>query len=260
MPLRLPYRISSVYCDNYGNKSLVTTNTDPLNLPAIRESDFPAPFPDWRPGPIVISAHLGKPKKRQPGVSVIQAWRLGSERYVLLEQFRGSAESEELEDILNEYIELFRPASVLAGNTSGNRALIAKIVHLHPHLVHATEPDRSCEAASLRALAEAIVGKRISIPTDAPCRDVCVRQLCALPASSSKALVRAAMQVVAYAHYFTMPAPTERRAMAAGVVGLHAVSVDRRWGEKPGLCSNGREITKRSLTGPVFNITTEVIY
>jgi len=231
-----------------------------LNLPAISSAVFPIAFAKSKPAPIVISAYLGKRRKRRPGFSVVQAWCVTGKQHGMLEQFRGRAEFEKLEDILNEYIELFRPAAVLATSAPGNPALIAKIAYQLPHLVHAIEPDRDSEAAWLRALTDVVVGKRISIPAGAPWRDVCVQQFRDLPASKSKALVRAAMQFVAHAHYFTAPATTERHTIAAGVAGLRAMTVDRQPGERPGLCSDGRDITKRSLAGPIFHITTEVIY
>jgi len=61
-------------------------------------------------------------------------------------------------------------------------------------------------------------------------------------------------------HYFAVPAKTERRFIAAGMAGYRAVVVDRQPGEGPGLGSDGREADKRSLTGPIFDIKTEVIY
>ena len=239
----------------------MVTNLHGLSLPQINAADFPACFSNFTHGAIVLSAYLGGRKKPRPAVSVIQAWRVVADGYVILDQFRGRTKSKELEDALNTYIELFRPAAVLLAGAPGNRARIAKIACQHRHLVHAIEPpDPDGAVVRLRALAEVIVGRRISIPADAPWRDVFVRQLCALPRSKSKALVRATMQFVAHAHCFAVPAPTERRAIAAGMVGHRPVTVARQPGEKPGLCSNGREATRRSWTGPIFHIKTEVIY
>ncbi len=238
----------------------MSTNAEALSLPLIKAADFPVSFPDFTSGPIVISAYLGKRKKRRPAVSVVQAWRVDGERYVILDQFRGRVKSKELEDVLNECIEVCRPAAVLLAGAPGNRAFLTKIAHGRPHVVHVIEQDPDGAAAWRRALAKVIVGKRISIPADAPWRDVFVRQLCALPNSKSKALVRATMQFVAHAHYFAVPAKTERRFIAAGMAGYRAVVLDRQPGQGPGMCSDGREADKRSLTGPIFDIKTEVIY
>jgi hypothetical protein len=246
---------------NYNNECLMTKHTDRSSIPAINAADFPLSFPYFTSGPIVISAYLGKRNKRRPAFGVVQAWRVDRDRYVILDQFRGRLKSKELEDVLNEYIEVCRPVAVLLAGTRGNQAFFAKIADRHPHVVHAIEwPDPDGAVAWLRALAEVIVGKRISIPADAPWRDVFVRQLCALPKSKSKALVRATMQFVVHAHYFAVPAKTERRFIAAGMAGYRAVVVDRQPGEGPGLGSDGREADKRSLTGPIFDIKTEVIY
>jgi hypothetical protein len=232
-----------------------------MTLPAINSADFRVAFAASTSAPKVVSAYLGGRKNGRRAVSVVQAWSVVGEHYVILDQFRGRVKSKELEDILNEYIEVFQPSAMLVPGAQSDRALLAKIAHRHPHVVHAIEwPDPDSAVAWLRALAEVIVGKRISIPADAPWRDVFVRQLCALPKSKSKALARATMQFVVHAHYFAVPAKTERRFIAAGMAGYRAVVVDRQPGERPGLGSDGREADKRSLTGPIFDIKTEVIY
>ena len=146
-------------------------------------------------------------------------------------------------EALNLYIKLFRPVAVLATSASDNGALIAKVAHRHPHLVRAIEPpDRDGAIVCQRAFAELVVGQRIAVPADAPWREVFLRQLCELPESQSKALVRAAMQFVAHAHCFSVPATTQRRAIAAGVIGHRVVTVDGQRGERPGLCSDGRPV------------------
>lgn len=147
---------------------------------------------------------------------------------------------------------------------------MGRLVRRHPRLVKAVEADREAEDAQLHAFFDVVIERRISFPAEAAWRDLCVRQFCAVAKGKVSAAVRSAMQVVAHAHHFTMPTAhprrcavsgaTERPTIAAGMIGFRAVTVDRQPGERPGLCATGREAIMRGLTGPVFQIKTEVIY
>ena len=103
---------------------------------------------DFNSTPIVISAYFGKSSERRPAVSVIQAWGIAPDQYVILDQFRGRVERDELEDTLERYVELFSPAAILAASAPGGRALIARITNQYPHLIHAIERDCELEVPS----------------------------------------------------------------------------------------------------------------
>lgn len=229
---------------------------------AISAADFPVPSSITKPGPTVLSIYLGKtakPSRPQPGV--LQAWRLARRQYVLLEQIRGRLESGELRSLLDEFIEAFGPVAVLVGGGRGNPALVARIASRYPNLVRRVQTDSGAKNVQVSALAAVIVNERIAIPADAPWRDRCVRRFCAISESKLNAQVRAAMQFVAHADEFAAPpAAIEKPAIAAGMIGFRAVTVDRQPGERPGLCSTGREAIMRRLAGPVFQIKTEVIW
>ena len=238
-----------------------------LDRPAITADDFPLTLPRWTSAPFVLSAYVGKSEEH---FSVLQAWRVTRDRYDLLDQFRERTEFDDFQDRLDEDIELYRPAAVLASSAPEGKALMARLLRRHPHLVEVVEVDRGSEDAQLRALFEAVIERRISFPAEAPWRDLCVRQFCAAPKGKFRAAVRGAMQVVSHAHHLMVPtahlrrcaAPgvTERPAIAARMVGFRAVTVDRRHGERPGLWSAGHETANRLLGGPILHISTEVKY
>lgn len=109
----------------------MTGNARALDLPAITAGNFPASVRDaslydLNSAPIVLSAYFGKSSERRPAVSVIQAWRVAPDQYVILDQFRGRVERDELEDTLERYVELFSPGAILAASAPGGRALIAE--------------------------------------------------------------------------------------------------------------------------------------
>ncbi|MGB7098623.1 MAG: hypothetical protein WBD95_07630 [Xanthobacteraceae bacterium] len=253
----------------------MTGNIHALDLPAITAGDFPSSVYDTsvcdsNSAPIVISAYFGKSSDRRPAVSVIQAWSVGADQYVILDQFRGRADRDELEGTLERYVELFSPAAILAASAPGGRALIARIAHQHPHLIHPIERDRDSEAARLRALVNVVILKRICIPARAPWRELYLRQFCAVSKGKLRAAVRAAEQIVTHAHRFTVPtaharrfaapATIERPAVAVGRTRLSVMTLDRHPGQESGLCSTGREAIMRRLAGPILHIKTEVIY
>lgn len=247
-----------------------TDHTRAAKPTAIRAADFPIPSSIAKPGPTVLSIYVGKTAKvrrPQPGVSVIQAWRLAREQYVLVEQVRERLEFDELQSLLEEFIDAFDPVAVLVGGARGNAALVARIASRYPNLVRRVQADSAAQNAQLRALAAVIVNKRIAIPADAPWRDRCIRRFRAISEGKLNAQARAAMQVVAHADEFvahvdefTAPqAAPEKPGIAAGMIGFRAVSVDRQPGEQPGLCATAREAIVRRLAGPAFRIKTEVI-
>jgi pimeloyl-ACP methyl ester carboxylesterase len=223
---------------------------------------FPFAWPAMRPAPIVLSVYVGKtakPSRSQP-VSVIQAWRLAREQYTLLEQVRERLEFNELQSLLDEFIDAFDLAAVLVGGARWNAALVARIASQYPNLVRRVQADGGAEEAQLRALAAIIVNKRVAIPAEAPWRDLCVRRFCAISQGKLNAQVRAAMQFVDHAHEFAaLAAPIEKPGIAAAMIGSRSVAIGDVWGE-PGVCANGREAIMRRLTGPILHITTKVIY
>ena len=156
------------------------------------------------------------------------------------------------------FIEVFRPAAVLVGGARCNAAPIARIARRYPHLVQALEPDRSSKDEMLRALADAFIKKRVTLPADAPWRDRCVEQFCAIRQGKLSVAVRAAMQFVAHCPQFAAPAAIEKPGIAAAMIGFRAVTIERKPGE-PGLCASGRDAIIRRLTGPVFHIDVKVI-
>lgn len=142
-----------------------------------------------------------------------------------------------------------------------------KITNQYPHLIHAIERDCELEVARLRALVDVIILQQICIPECAPWRELYLRQFCAVSKGKLRAAVRAAEQVVAHAHHFTVPTTharrlavpdaTERPAVAVGLTSSSVMTVYRHPGQEPGLCSTGR---MRRLAGPVLHIKAEVIY
>ncbi len=236
-----------------------------LHRPAITAAHFPFTLPGRTSAPFVLSAYVGKTERH---FSVVTSWRGTPDRSARHAPCRQRTEFGDFQDRLDEYIALYGPAAVLASSAPVGKALMARLIHRHPHLVKAVEADLGSEEAQLRAFFDVVIERRISFPAEAAWRDLCVRQFCAVAKGKVCAAVRGAIQVVAHAHQFTMPTAqprrcavpgaTERLTIAAGMIGFRAVTVDRQPGERPGLCSTGREAIARRLAGPVFHIKTEI--
>ena len=109
---------------NYKTRQDPMTHCCALHRSAITAAHFPFTLPGRTSAPIVLSAYFGKSSERRPAVSVIQAWRVAPDQYVILDQFRGRVERDELEDTLERYVELLDPAAILAASAPGGRALI----------------------------------------------------------------------------------------------------------------------------------------
>ena len=79
-------------------------------LPAIRASHFPTITELMPPSaPIVLSVDPGVASRRGSAFSVIQAWRVGADRYYLIDQFREQCEFSDLVEALRNLRKRYRP-------------------------------------------------------------------------------------------------------------------------------------------------------
>jgi predicted phage terminase large subunit-like protein len=159
---------------------LYQQDSDFQAMPAIRASHFPIITEAMPPStPIVLSVDPGITNRRRSAFSVIQAWRVGVDRYYLIDQFR---EQCEFSDLIER--KRYKPVAIIIERAANGHALISRLKRRFPKLaklVIPVDPDGRSKSARLRVHAETILAKRIHLPADAPWRDDFVAEFVNFP-------------------------------------------------------------------------------
>jgi predicted phage terminase large subunit-like protein len=193
-------------------------------LPAISAEHFPTIKEAMPPGaPVVLSVDPGVGSGQKNAFSVIQAWRVGADRYHLIDQFREQSDFADLLDKVCRFCKLYRPVAILIERAANGNALISALrrkSRYYRHLVIQIVPDGRSKSARLRVHAETIIGKRIHLPADEPWADEFVSEFVKFPHGKFTDQVDATTQFLDRASEFVGVQPRAKGGMA--VVGLNS--------------------------------------
>jgi predicted phage terminase large subunit-like protein len=115
---------------------------------------------------------------------VIQAWRVGADRYYLIDQFREQCEFSDLIETLRRLRKLYKPVAIIIERAANGHALISQLRRRFPNLaklVIPVDPDGRSKSARLRVHAGTIIEGRIHLPADEPWRDDFVAEFVEFP-------------------------------------------------------------------------------
>ncbi len=247
-------------CFNPDFEMLYQQDVDSQALPAISAEHFPTISELMPPGtPIAFSVDAGMAGGRKSAVRVIQAWRVGADRYYLIDQFREQCEYSDQLDELRRFRKLYKPVAILIERAANGHALISdlkrKFRKLHK-LVIPVNPDGRSKSARLRVHAETIIAKRIQLPADVSWRDAYVAEFVEFPHCKSTDQVDATTQFLDHAPKFVGLEPSPQGGLivsalnSRGQMRVTLPSGDRTPGGVVGTHSDGRPFTGRQFNVP----------
>ena len=215
-------------------------------------------------GPIVLSVDPGVSSRRTSAFSIIQAWILTRDRYVLLDQFRDQIDFTGLRDAMRRFRRKYRPVAILVERAANGHALISDLTRKYAHLVRPIDPDGRSKSVRLRAHADIILSRRVCLPAQAPWREQFVQEFCEFPKGKFTDQVDATTQLLDHADQFVGMAALSfgERAIAASASG-RAVNSSPSQGRERGIVAAtlyGRPISSRPFSGPIMSIKTEIKY
>ena len=154
-------------------------------LPAISDEHFPI-ISELMPrsAPVVLSVDAGVTKRATSAFSVIEAWRLGADRYYLIDLFREQCDYSDLRREVRRFYSRYRPVAILIERAANGHALISELSCKYRQiakLVIPIDPDGRSKSARLRVHAETIIAKRIHLPADVSWRDDFVTEFVEFP-------------------------------------------------------------------------------
>jgi predicted phage terminase large subunit-like protein len=239
---------------------LYQQDCDSHALPAISACHFPNIAEAMPPSaPIVLSVDAGMTKGRKSAFSVIQAWRVMSDRYHLIDQFREQCDYATLRYAARRFRRRHRPAAILIERAANGLALISDL-RKYGHLIIPVDPDGRSKSARLRVHAETILAKRIHLPAGEPWRHDFVAEFIEFPHGQFTDQVDATTQFLDHAGELAKLKPTPQAGSA--ILARNSSAKPRTlpssvW-NAPGISSNsgserglaaGRHSDGRTMTG-----------
>jgi predicted phage terminase large subunit-like protein len=234
---------------------LYQQNCDLLGLPAISADHFPTMTELMPPdAPVVLSVDAGVAGRPRSAFSVIQAWRLGADRYYLLDLFREQCDYADLLDNVRRFRKVYRPVAILIERAANGHALISDLRRRYPKLgklVIPVDPDGRSKSARLRVHVETIIAKRIHLPADVSWRDDFVDEFVEFPHGEFSDQVDATTQFLDHVGKLAGLTTSPRAGMASGVMNSAgqmrtiSPSIAREPGRGAGVHSDGRPFTSR---------------
>jgi predicted phage terminase large subunit-like protein len=233
-------------------------------LPAIRASHFPTITEPMPPSaPIVLSVDPGVASGRRSAFNVMQVWRVGADRYYLIDQFREQCEFSDLIEALRKLRKRYKPVAIIIERAANGHALISQLRRKFPKLaklVIPVEPDGRSKSARLRVHVKTILAKRIHLPADEPWRDEFVAEFVGFPHGRFTDQVDATTQFLDHAKELAKlkPAPQTGSAILARNSCAKPRTLPSSDGNAPGISSNngserglaaGRHSDGRPMTG-----------
>jgi predicted phage terminase large subunit-like protein len=185
---------------------LYQQDVDSRALPAITAEHFPTitePMPSG--APVVLSVDAGMASGRRSAFSVIQVWRVGVDRYYLLDQFRERCDYHDLLNHIRRFRKKHHPVAILIERAANGYALISSLIRSNPKmskLVLPIDTDGRSKSARLRAHADTILAKRIYLPADEPWQDAFISEFVEFPHGKFSDQVDATTQFLDHAHEF----------------------------------------------------------
>ena len=137
---------------------LYQQDAESQGLPAITADCFPVISETLSiRGSIVLSVDPGVSNRRTSAYSVIQAWILTPDRYVLFDQFRDQIDFSGLRDAIRRFRRRYQPVAILVERAANGHALISDLTRRYGHLVRPIDPYCRSKAARLRVHAADIL-------------------------------------------------------------------------------------------------------
>jgi len=222
-------------------------------LPAISAEHFPSISELMPPSaPVVLSVDAGIAKRATSAFSVIEAWRLGADRYYLIDVFREQCDYADLLRGVRRFYKKYRPVAVLIERAANGHALISELSRKYKQLaklVVPIDPDGRSKSARLRVHAATIIAKRIHLPADASWRDDFVTEFIEFPNGKFSDQVDATTQFLDRARELAglmASAPAGMASLALNSTGL-VRTISHRVRSEPtfavGMHSDGRPFT-----------------
>jgi predicted phage terminase large subunit-like protein len=237
-------------CLNPSFDMLYQQDTDSRALPAISGDHFPniTELPP-KSAPVVLSVDAGMTKGRKSAFSVIQAWRVMSDRYHLIDQFREQCDYATLRHALRRFRKRCRPAAILIERAANGVALISDLSTKHGDLIIPVEPDGRSKSARLRVHAETILAKRIHLPAEEPWRDDFVAEFVEFPRGKFTDQIDATTQFLDRADELAKLTPTPPPGSGFLALNSSARALSPSVRGAPGISSNGQSSNSGSDRG-----------
>ena len=239
-------------------------------LPAISAEHFPSISELMPPSaPVVLSVDAGLTKRATSAFSVIEAWRLGAERYYLIDLFREQCEYSDLFHEVRRFYKKYRPAAILIERAANGHALISELNWKFKQLaklVVPIDPDGRSKSARLRIHAKTIIAKRIHLPADASWRDDFVTEFIEFPHCKFTDQVDATTQFLDHAGklaHLTTSRPAGLASLGLNSAGQTRVilpPIRSEPGRGVGTHSDGRPFTGSRSNVPFPSIKVKVRY
>jgi predicted phage terminase large subunit-like protein len=239
-------------------------------LPAISAEHFPSISELMPPtAPVVLSVDAGVTKRATSAFSVIEAWRLGADRYYLIDLFREQCDYSDLRREVRRFYNRYRPVAILIERAANGHALISELSRKYKQLaklVVPIDPDGRSKSARLRVHAETIIAKRIHLPADVSWRDEFVAEFVEFPHGKFTDQVDATTQFLDRAGEFVRLTTSRPAGLAS--LGLNSGGQTRvilrpirsEPGRGVGTHSDGRPFTGGHSNVPFPSITVKVRY
>jgi predicted phage terminase large subunit-like protein len=239
-------------------------------LPAISAEHFPTISELMPPSaPVVLSVDAGVKKRATSAFSVIEAWRLGADRYYLIDLFREQCDYSDLFREVRRFYKRYRPVAILIERAANGHALISELNRKFKQLaklVVPIDPDGRSKSARLRVHSETIIAKRIHLPADASWRDDFVTEFIEFPNGKFTDQVDATTQFLDRAREFVGLTASRPAGMAS--LGLNSTGQARTIsspvrsepGFGVGTHSDGRPFTGGHSNVPFPSINVKVRY
>ena len=244
-------------CFNPDFELLYQQDVDSQALPAISAEHFPTISELMPPGtPIAFSVDAGMAGGRKSAFSVIQVWRVGTDLYYLIDQFREQCEFSDLIEALRELRRKYNPVAILIERAANGHALISQLGRRFRRLaklVIPVDPDGRSKSARLRVHAETIIAGRIHLPGDTPWHAEFISEFIEFPHGQFSDQVDATTQFLDHARELAAMKPSPPAGLASAALNSsgRTITIAPSESREPGLIA-GRHSDGRPITGPRY--------
>jgi predicted phage terminase large subunit-like protein len=244
-------------CFNPDFELLYQQDVDSQALPAISAEHFPTISELMPPGtPIAFSVDAGMAGGRKSAFSVIQVWRVGTDLYYLIDQFREQCEFSDLIEALRKLRRKYNPVAILIERAANGHALISQLGRRFRRLaklVIPVDPDGRSKSARLRVHAETIIAGRIHLPGDTPWHAEFISEFIEFPHGQFSDQVDATTQFLDHARELAAMKPSPPAGLASAALNSsgRTITIAPSESREPGLIA-GRHSDGRPITGPRY--------
>ena len=202
-------------------------------LPAITAKHFAVqPVAGSENSAVVVSVDAGQGDGERNSFSVVQAWRVLPDCFVLADQWRGRGSYADLRSATKRLIRRHRPCTTLIEKAGAGSALLSDLKDFRGMALVPIAP-RDSKIARLRAHVAVILAGRIVLPSDAPWRRDYVAEFVEFPKSKFTDQVDATTQFLDFMATDPLLKVRMKGALAAGAFGSRPHGVARNRANAP---------------------------